>query len=305
MNDIRTPRRIGILEMASPDPERLAQWDIFRRALRDHGHVDGGDVVLEFRWAEGRAERAAVAAAEFVGSGVDALITAGTPAAAAAIKATRDIPIIMATGVGLGTRLSDGGSATHDNVTGISDLPPGVSAKRIELLREALGRPLPLAMLADRANPSSVLAVHETQDVARALGIAVKDYWLAGPDDLGVTLTVMKDDGIAGFVVAPGAMFFARRRELAALARERGLASMAVRREYAEAGCLMAYGASLRENYRRAATIVSRILAGTRPADLPVEQPTEFEFVVNRTTARTLGLTVAPTLLSRAEMIES
>ena len=264
MNDIppKAVRRIGILEMASPDPERLAQWDIFRRALRELGHREGDDIVLEFRWAEGRAERAAVAAAELVHANIDVLVTAGTPSAAAAINATRDIPIVMATGVGLGTRLADGGQGANENVTGISDLPPGVSAQRIELLREALGRPVPLAMLADRANPSSVLAVRETQDVARSLGIAIADYWLAGPDQLDVTLTAMKNDGIGGFVVAPGAMFFARRRELASLACERRLASMSVRREYAEAGCLMAYGAPLRENYRRAATYVSRILDG-------------------------------------------
>lgn len=291
--------------MASPDEERLAQWDIFRDALRDLGHVEGSDVALEFRWAEGHADRAATAALELVRQNVDVLVTAGTPSAAAAIRATRDIPIVMATGVGVGTRLADDTDAASHNVTGISDLPPGVSARRIELLREALGRPVPLAMLADRANPSSVLAVRETQDVARALGIAVADYWLAGPDQLDVVLAAMKADGIGGFVVAPGAMFFARRRELAALARERALASLTVRREYAEAGCLMAYGASLRENYRRAAAIVSRVLGGTKPADLPLEQPTEFEFVINMATARALGLAMPPALTARAEVVGS
>ncbi len=296
-------RRIGILEMASPDADRLAHWEIFRRSLRELGHREGEDVVLEFCWAEGRADRLESAAAALVRRNVDVLVTAGTPAASAAIKATRDIPIVMATGVGLGTRLSDGAHA-HRNVTGISDLPSGVSAKRIELLRAGLGRAAPLALLADRANPSSVLAARETQDVAHSLGISVRDYWLARPDDLRVALAAMKDDGIAGFVVAPGAMFFARREELAARARERRRASMAVRREYAEAGCLMAYGAPLRENYRRAAVYVSRILEGTKPADLPLEQPTEFEFVINLETARAIGLTIPRTLLAEAETLE-
>jgi putative ABC transport system substrate-binding protein len=296
-------RRIGILDMASPDGDRLAHWDIFKRSLRELGHVEGDDIALEFRWAEGLPEQAASAAAALVRAKMDVLVTAGTPAAAAAIRATADIPIIMATGVGVGTQLTDG-AHTNQNVTGISDLPPGVSERRIQLLREALGSAAPLAILADRANPSSPLAVRETQGVARSLGITVQDYWLERPDRLEATLSAMKKDEIGGFVVAPGAMFFARRRALAALSREHRLAAMSVRREYAEAGCLMAYGASLRENYRRAATYVSRILNGTKPADLPVDQPTKFDFVVNLTTARAIGLAVPPSLLTRAEIIE-
>ena len=158
-------RRIGILEMASPDKERLAHWDIFRHGLREHGHVEDRDIVLEFRWANGVQERLASAADELVRSGVDVIVTAGTPAAAAAIQATSTIPIVMATGVSVGTQLTATATAkANDNVTGISDLPPGVSEKRILLLRDAVNAPLPLAILADRSNPSSPLAVRETQD---------------------------------------------------------------------------------------------------------------------------------------------
>ena len=297
-------RRIGILEMASPDADRLGHWDIFKRALRELGHVEGQDIAFEFRWAEGRPERVASAAASLVRANVDVIVTAGTPAAAAAIRATADIAIIMATGVALGTQLTGGAHKTHDNVTGISDLPPGLSARRIQLLREALGRGAPLAILADRTNPSSPLAVRETHEAARALGNEVRDYCLEGPDQLNVSLLAMKNGGIGGFVIAPGAMFFAIRRELASLARELRLASMAVRREYAEAGCLMAYGAPLRENYRRAAIYVSRVLNGTKPADLAVDEPTEFEFIVNLTTAKAIGLAVPQSLLAAAEIIE-
>lgn len=291
--------------MASPDADRLAYWDIFKRSLRELGHVEGEDVALEFRWADGLQERMASAAVALVASKIDVLVTAGTPAAAAAIQATADIPIIMATGVGLGTRLSDGEDKTHGNVTGISDLPPGVSARRLELLREALAPSAPLAILADRANPSSVLAVSETQDVARSLGVSVHDYWLEGPAQLGRVLSQMQRDGIGGFVIAPGAMFFAKRVALAALAREHRLASMSVRREYAEAGCLMAYGASLRENYRRAAIYVSRVLNGTNPADLPVDQPADFDFVLNLTTAKAIGLALPRSLLAGAETLKT
>jgi putative tryptophan/tyrosine transport system substrate-binding protein len=301
----RAARRVGVLEMASPDPERLAHWEIFRRALAELGHVEGDDIAFDFRWADGQQERMASAAADLVRAKVDVLVTAGTPAAAAAIRATGDIPIIMATGVGLGTQLTDGARPASANVTGISDLPPGVSARRIELLREAFGHAAPLAMLADRANPSSVLALRETQEAAVERGIDIRDYWLAGPEHLSATLAAMKKDGIGGFVIAPGAMFFAKRRELAALAREHRLASMSVRREYAEAGCLMAYGASLRENYRRAAVYVSRVLNGTKPADLPIDEPTEFDFVVNLATARAIGCALPPSLLAGAEIIEA
>jgi putative ABC transport system substrate-binding protein len=145
--------------------------------------------------------------------------------------------------------------------------------------------------------------VRETQDVAKAAGFAVKDYWLTGPDQFDATLVAMGNDGIGGFVVAPGAMFFAKRNELAACALTHRLPSMAVRREYAEAGCMMVYGAPLRENYRQAASLVSRVLAGTKPSDIPVAEPHEFDFVINLATAREIGLTIPPALASRAELI--
>jgi putative tryptophan/tyrosine transport system substrate-binding protein len=296
-------RRIGILEMASPDKERLAHWELFRHWMRENGHVEDRDFVLEFRWANGHQECLLSAANELVSSKIDVIVTAGTPAAAAAIRATRTIPIVMATGVSLGTDLSGSTAKTNDNVTGISDLPAGVSERRIMLLREAIGSAIPLAILADRSNPSSPLAVRESQQVAQVLGLAIKDYWLTDSDQFDITLKAMKVDGIGGFVIAPGAMFFAKRGELAASALKYQLASMSVRREYAEAGCLMAYGAPLRENYRQAASFVSRILAGARPADLPVDEPKEFDFVLNATTAHSLSLTVPSSLRERAEIV--
>lgn len=303
MSATPNPRRVGILEMASPDEGRLALWEIFKSQLRKLGH-DDAKVALEFRWAEGHQERLADAAAEFVRAGVDVLVTTGTPAAAAASRATTDIPIVMATGVGLGTQLTAGATGPNDNVTGISDLPPGVSERRLALLREAAGSRAALAILADRANPSSPLAVRETAEAAQALGLTVPDYWVTGPQQLGEAIAAMKSDGIAGFVVAPGAMFFANRQALAAHARECWLATMSVRREYAEAGCLLAYGAPIRENYRQAAVYVSRILNGMKPSDLPVDQPTRFDFVINLKTAAAIGLSLPQSLLAEAELIE-
>jgi putative ABC transport system substrate-binding protein len=296
--------RVGILETAAADPRRLALWDIFKRRLRELGHAEGDDIAFEFRWADGRHERLAEAAAGLVQLKVDVLVTAGTPAAAAASRATSDIPVVMATGVGLGTQFSERSQPRAGNITGISDLPPGVSAKRLQLLNEVVSGATPLAILADRTNPSSPLAVRETQAAARVLNLTVRDYWVQGPDDFGTALAAMRNDGIGGFVIAPGATFFAQRDMLATLALAHRLAAITARRDYAEAGCLMAYGAPIRENYRQAAEYVSLILGGAKPAELPIEQPTAFEFVINVKTAAALGLRLPEALLAQAETID-
>jgi putative ABC transport system substrate-binding protein len=294
---------VGILEMAAPDPDRLALWEIFKQRLGELGHREGEGIAFEFRWAEGHHERLTEAAADLVGRKVDVLVTAGTPSAAAASQATADIPVVMATGVGLGTELTEGSWQRHDNVTGISDLPPGVSAKRLQLLSEAVSGAAPLGILANRANPSSPLAVRETQAAAQALGVEVRDYWVLGPDHFGTALTAMRNDAVAGFVVAPGATFFTQREMLATLALAHRLPAIAARREHAEAGLLMSYGAPIRENYRQAAVYVSRILGGSKPADLPINQPIEFELVINLKTADAFGLKLPEALLARAETI--
>lgn len=292
--------RIGILETATPDPDRLALWEFFQVQLKERGH---SDVSFEYRWSQGRTERLAPLAIELVSLGVNIIVTAGTPAAAAASRATSVIPVVMATGIGLGTQLTDGANKPNANVTGISDLPPGVSEKRLQLLHAMAGKDAPLALLCDRGNPSSPLALAETRKAAELLAIAVKDYWIASADEFGKTLAAMRADGIRGFVVAPGGLFFARRAELGELAIANGLATITARREYAEAGCLMTYGAPIRENYRQAASYVSRILQGTKPAELPVGEPTEFDFVINTATAKALKIVVPPELLSKADTV--
>ena len=296
-------KRIGILETAAPDAGRLALWDIFKRRLRELGHAEGSDIGIEFRWANGRTENLAGGAAELVAMPADILVTAGTPAAAAASRATSTIPIVMATGVGIGTELTAGATRRNDNVTGISDLPPGVSATRLQLLRQAVPGSAAIAMLADRGNPSSPLALRETQAAAAALGVTIKDYWIDRAEQFASALARMNSDGIGGFILAPGALFFARRAALASLAIEHRLPSMGVRRDYAEAGCLMAYGSPIGDNYQQAADYVAQILDGATPAELAVGQPAEFDFVVNLKTAAALGLALPHTLLARADRI--
>jgi len=296
----KTIQRIGILEMAAPDPQRLALWDIFRRRLDDLGFAEGAE--FDFRWAEGHTERLAAAATELVDLKVDVLVTAGTPAAAAASRATSGIPIVMATGVGLGTQLTEDSEQCNANVTGISDLPPGVSKKRLQLLGEAVSSSA-LAILADRGNPSSPLALRETEAAARSLGVSVKDYWIETATEFAAAVAAMRADGVAGFVMAPGALFFAERKQLAALAIEHRLASITARREYAEAGCLMAYGSPIRDNYLQAAGYVSQILRGVKPNELAMAEPATFDFVVNLKSAAALGLVLPQSLLAGAEKI--
>jgi putative ABC transport system substrate-binding protein len=296
-------KRIGILETAAADPDRLALWDIFKRRLNELGHAEGVDISLEFRWANGRTERLSAAAGELVDLKADVLVTAGTPAAAAASRATSAIPIVMATGVGLGTdlgtQLTKGAGQCNANITGISDLPPGISEKRLQLLREAVSSNA-LAILVDRGNPSSPLALRETQTAARSLGVSVKDYWIETASDFAAALAAMRADGIAGLVVAPGALFFAERKALAALAIEHRLASITARREYAEAGCLLSYGAPIRDNYLQAAGYVSQILRGAKPGELAMAEPASFDFVVNLKSAAALGLALPQSLLAGA-----
>lgn len=288
-------RRVGILEMAGPDPLRVALWDVFRQRLRELGWSEGRNVNFEFRWADGHEERLAGAAAELARESIDVLVTTGTPGADAASRATSVLPIVMATGTAP--------PSPRANVAGVIDLPPGLSAKRLELLHQAVPGAAALAILLDRANSSSPRAISEAQAAARPLGISVKDHWVQGPDHFGDALAAMTKDKAGGFVIAPGAMFFARRKELAALALEHRLPSMSVRKEYAEAGGLMSYGAPIRDNYRRAAVYVDRILRGAKPEELPLDGPTEFELVVNLKVAEELNLPLPQSLLGGAETI--
>ncbi len=170
------------------------------------------------------------------------------------------------------------------------------------MLREAVSSSA-LAILADRGNPSSPLALRETQAAAQSLGVSVKDYWIETAGEFAAALAAMRSDGVAGFVMAPGALFFAKRKPLAALAIEHRLASITARREYAEAGCLMAYGSPIRDNYLQAAGYVSQILRGVKPAELAMAEPATFDFVVNLKSAAALGLALPQSLLAGAEKI--
>src|SRR5262245_29975787 len=274
--------RVGILEVAASDSTRLALWDVFKNRLHEGGLVESKNIRFELRWANGQQEMLSDLVSELVRLKVDVIVTAGTPAVVAASRATNEIPIVMATGV----LPTTGPAKTARNIVGVIDAPPGLSAKRLQLLKETVPTASSFAILADHGNPSSPPVVQETQEAAKSSKTIVRDYWVRGPDDFKDVIATMKKDGIDAFAIAPGAMFFAQRRQIAALAIGHRLASLSVRSDYAEAGILIAYGAPIRENYRQAALYVEKILKGAKPSELPIYEPTEFEFVINLETAK-------------------
>lgn len=296
-------RRIGILETSTADSARLQLWNLFRQRLRELGYVEGRDISFESRWAQGNADLLPQLASELVGLKVDAIVTAGTPAAFAARKATTTIPIVMATGVSVDTGLHESSPGSARNVTGLSDLAPGLSARRLELLKQVVPEAAQLAVLWDKTNQAGSLVVGEYQDAARSLGLSLTVFGVRVPEDFDNALSAMTRDGARGFIAVTSAMFFGERERLAAIALRCRLPAMFVRREYAEAGGLMAFGAPIGDNYRRAAGYVDKIFKGARPADLPVEQPTDFELVINMKTAQALGLAIPQRVLHGARQV--
>jgi putative tryptophan/tyrosine transport system substrate-binding protein len=293
--------RIGYLETGVVRPR---PWEAFRERLRELGYVEGQTVVFETRWADGQIDRLPGLAAELARLKVDVVVTAGSPAARAAKNTTTSIPIVMATGgdpVGLGlvaTLARPGG-----NVTGLTTLSRELSGKRLEMLREALPRVSRIGMLWHRTSDIDALTRRETEEAAQTLGIPLKAHGVDGPDGFDQALSAIVADRAGAVLVATSPMFFGHRRQLADLAVKHRLPIMFAFREYAEAGGLMAYGPSYAELFRRAAGYVDRILKGAKPADLPIEQPTKFELVINLKTAKALSLTIPPSVLLRADEV--
>ncbi len=242
--------------------------------------------------------------AELVGLNVDIIVTAGTPALVAAHAATTTIPIVMAPGgdpVELGIVPSLG--RPGGNVTGVTSLTADLTAKRLDLLRELLPNGARMAVLWDSNSESARIAIRETQAAAGRMGLKVRAYAARTPGDLDHAFSTMAMDRAGGLDVTTSPMFFTERRRIADLALKQGLPTMVGAREYVEAGALASYGADYVDLFRRAATYVDRILKGARPADLPIEQPTRFQLVINLKTARTLGLTIPQSLLLRADQV--
>ena len=294
--------RIGYLSSGGL-ADTAPRFNGFRQALRDLGYVEGRTVLIESRWAEGQMERLPGLAAELVRLKVDVIVAASTPDALAAKNATQTIPIVFATSgspVGaLVASIADLGG----NVTGLSLVGPELVARQLQLLKEAVPKASRVAVLANPDNTYTAVMVKEVEAAARSLGVRIRLLNVRGADAPDAAFSALTRERPDALLVLFDPLLTRQRARIAELANKHRLPSMYPHREYAEAGGLMAYGASLLDLYRRAATYVDKILKGARPADLPVEQPTKFELVINLGTANSLGLTIPPVFLVRADEV--
>jgi putative tryptophan/tyrosine transport system substrate-binding protein len=293
--------RIGYL---APTPPPARVWEALLDGLRERGYHEGRNLVFERRFTEGNAERFPEFAAELVRLRVDCIIVPTTPAALAAKHATTTIPIVIPTaldpvGAGLVASLARPGG----NITGLSAFGPELSGKRLELLQEVVPGLTRVAVLWNAANPANAAVWQETQGSARVLGLRLHSQAVQGPQDFERAFALMAQARPDALLVLGDTLIYMYEQQIVEFATQNHLPSMFGRRQSVMAGGLMSYGPSVPDLYRRAATYVDKILKGTKPTDLPVEQPMKFELVLNLKTAQALGLTVPPPVLFRADEV--
>ena len=297
----RKPRTIGY--MGSTTPSAQSPWTApFVRRLRELGWIEGHNLAIEYRWAEGRSERYADIAAEFVRLKVDVIVTVGS-AVAATKQVTSTIPIVFAIAVDpLGSGMVDSLARPGGNVTGLSVQSTELAGKRLEILREALPDLQRLAIIGDVGYAGSVLEMSEVQAAARKVGIDIELLEIRRAADIAPAFQTLKD-GVQALYVCPGALVNANFVRINTFALGGRLPAFHASRDFLGSGGFMSYGANYADQFRHAADYVDKILRGAKPADLPVEQPTKFELVVNLTTAKALRLTIPETFLARADEV--
>jgi putative tryptophan/tyrosine transport system substrate-binding protein len=275
----------------------------FVQRLRELGWIEGHSIGIEYRWAEGRSERFAEIATEFVRLKVNIIVTSSTPAILAAKQATSVIPVVFASAADpVGTGLVASLSRPGGNVTGLSIQSTDIAGKRVELLREVIPHLRRLAIIANIINPASAIEVKEIQAAAEALGLQLNTLEIRQAEDIAPTFGAL--DGRADAVYLPTApLILTNRNRINTLALGARLPTMYSDREYVESAGLMSYGPNRPDLFRRAAEYVDKILRGTKPADIPVEQPTKFDLVINLKTAKALGLTIPESFLLRADEV--
>jgi putative ABC transport system substrate-binding protein len=295
--------RIGFLSPATAsDPRMQGLVDAFRRGLGDLGHVEGRTFTIESRWAEGRYERLARLAAELVALKVDVILAVAVPAIRAAKEATRTVPIVMASVVDpVATGLVAGLARPGGNVTGLSNMAPDVTGKLFEITKQLVPKASLVAVLWNPDNPGNAPQLQSAETAGRALGIRLQPLEARTPEDLGPAFAAMARQHAEALVVLADIMLNENRPRIADLATAGRLP--AVYGQEGPAGGLVTYSANTSDLFRRSATYVDRILKGARPGDLPVEQATRFDLVVNLKAARAIGLTVPRSLLLRAEQV--
>jgi putative ABC transport system substrate-binding protein len=299
----RVPR-VGYLFSFTASSADRHLWEACRQGLRDLGYVEGRNIILEPRWADGHHERLPRLATELVRLKVDVIVSAATPASQAARAATTSIPIVFVAvaepmRAGLVANLARPGG----NVTGVSLLTPELSGKRLQLLAEivpGIGR---VAVLTNPDNLSHVVFLEQTRVAAQALRIQLQPLEARRLDEIDRMLDAGAREGATGLIVFDDPVSWSHRKRIVGLAEERRIAVMYGYRDFVDEGGLMSYGPDRIDLYRRTATYVDKILKGATPGDLPVYQPTKFEFLINLKTAKALGLTIPPSLLQRADQV--
>jgi putative ABC transport system substrate-binding protein len=276
----------------------------FREGLREHGYEEGRNVEIVFRWAEGRYERFPALIAELIAANVDVIVTAGTPAALAVKKATSTVPVVMAAvGDPVGTGIVSSLARPGGNITGLSGTAPDLEGKRLELLREVVPNLSQVAFFLNPANALHDISLRQARAAANALHIKLLPQEVRRSEDLDGAFASIVKERPGGLLILADRVFLHDRERIMKFATERRLPSVNAYRELVEAGGLMSYGPSYEDMHRRAADYVDKILRGAKPADIPIEQPTKFDLVINLTTARALGLTVPDALLARADEV--
>ena len=298
--------RIGILgNVPLTDREGARLWGAFAEGLRDLGYVEGQNLTVERRFSEGRYERLLAHASELVRLKVDVIVAPETQNPLAAKQATQTIPIVMTSGGGpVASGLVTSVARPGGNVTGLSFIvTPEIVGKQMELLKEIVPRASGMALLGNPANASYQGWVEAARVAARSLGVRLHVLDARAADDFEQIFAAMTRERVGVLLVWTDGMFILYRGRIIDLAAQHHLPAMYGTSEFIDAGGLMFYGPSLRANFRRAAVYVDKILKGVRPADLPVEQPTKFDLVINLKTARALGLTIPPSVLARADEV--
>jgi putative ABC transport system substrate-binding protein len=295
--------RIGILSSGSPSSSKEVVEPL-EQGLRDLGYIEGQSITIEHRYAEGMAERLPDLAAELVQLKVGVIIVGGSPSTQAAMNATKTIPIVMTNandpvGIGLVASLAHPGG----NVTGLSNVGSDLGGKQLELLKEAFPKVSRVAVLSDSAIPGNALWLGEMKVAAEALRITLQPVDIHRPDDFERAFSAIKKEHASALSALWNGVNNNYRARIVDFAAKSRLPAMYPEREFVEAGGLMSYGPNFADLYRRAATYVDKILQGRKPADLPVEQPTKFELIINLKAAKQIGLTIPPNVLARADKV--
>jgi ABC-type uncharacterized transport system substrate-binding protein len=292
--------RVGILFMGGRDQPHLEE---LKQGLRERGYSEGKNIILEYRFAEGRYDRLAELVKEFVAEKVDVIVTTSSISAQAARKATKTIPIVMTTGSPVEQGLAESLARPAGNVTGLSVLVKDLSGKRVELLKESFPKLSRAAALWSPRASQSVLGLKETQEAARALSVPLYSMEVQTANDLDKAFANLPKAKVNALLVVQSPLATLNSKRIVGLALKQRLAGMYPTRQFAEEGGLIAYGPLIGDLYYHAAVYVDKILKGAKPADLPVEQPTKFELVINLKAAKQIGLTIPPNVLARADRV--